>query len=88
MQSIEVTGLSDAEIAEDFSFSEVTLATRDGSSLRCRFQPKSLDMIVAQLAQISPHPQQHRVDGWLHDAASHPCLRRKLRPPQPKALTW
>lgn len=55
MQIIEVTGLSDAEIAEDFSFSEVTLATRDGSSLRCRFQPKSLDMIVAQLAQIMTH---------------------------------
>jgi hypothetical protein len=55
MQSIEVAGLSDAEIAEDFSFAEVTLATRDGSSLKCRFQPKSLDMIVAQLAQIMTH---------------------------------
>ena len=66
MQSIEVTNLSDAGIAEDFSFAEVTLATRDGSSLRCRFQPKSLDMIVAQLAQILAHIRNNTVstDGY------------------------
>jgi hypothetical protein len=66
MQSIEVTGLSDVGIAEDFSFAEVTLATRDGSSLRCRFQPKSLDMIVAQLAQILTHIRNHTAstDGY------------------------
>ncbi len=66
MQSIEVTNLSDAGIAEDFSFAEVTLATRDGSSLRCRFQPKSLDMIVAQLAQIMTHIRNNTVstDGY------------------------
>jgi hypothetical protein len=55
MQSIEVTGLSDVGIAEDFSFTEVTLLTEAGSSLRCRFEPKALDMIVAQLAQIITH---------------------------------
>jgi hypothetical protein len=55
MQSIEVTSLSDAGIAEDFSFAEVTLTTQAGPSLRCRFQPKILDMIVAQLAQIMTH---------------------------------
>ena len=66
MQSIEVTNLSDTGIAEDFSFAEVTLATRDGSSLRCRFQPKSLDMIVAQLAQIMTHIRNNTVstDGY------------------------
>lgn len=61
MQSIEVTSLSDAGIAEDFSFAEVTLAGRDGCSLRCRFQAKSLDMIVAQLAQIMAHIRNNTV---------------------------
>jgi hypothetical protein len=55
MQSIEVTSLSDAGIAEDFSFAEVTLTTQGGFSIRCRFEPKTLDMIVAQLAQIMTH---------------------------------
>ena len=38
----------DAGIAEDFSFAEVTLTTQGGFSIRCRFEPKTLDMIVAQ----------------------------------------
>ncbi len=55
MQSIAVTSLSDAGIAEDFSFAEVTFTTQAGPALRCRFDPKTLDMIVAQLAQIMTH---------------------------------
>jgi hypothetical protein len=66
MRSIEVTSLSDAGIAEDFTFAEVSLATRDGSSLRCRFQPKRLDMIVTQLAQIMTHIRNNTasMDGY------------------------
>jgi len=55
MPSIEVTGLSEAGVAEDFSFAEVTLTSRAGESLRFRFQPKALDTIIAQLAQVLTH---------------------------------
>lgn len=63
MQGIEVTSLSDAGIAEDFSFAEVTLTTQAGSPLRCRFEPKSLEMIVAQLAQIMTHIRNNTCSG-------------------------
>jgi hypothetical protein len=63
MAGIEVTNLSDAGIAEDFSFAEVTFTTATGESLRCRFQPKSLDMIVAQLAQIMTHIRNNTASG-------------------------
>jgi hypothetical protein len=63
MQSIEVSSLSDAGITEDFSFAEVTFTTPAGESLRCRLQPKSLDMIVAQLAQIMAHIRNNTGSG-------------------------
>jgi hypothetical protein len=61
MPSIEVTSLSDGGIAEDFSFAEVTFMTQAGESLRCRFQPKVLEMIVAQLAQVMTHIRNNTV---------------------------
>jgi hypothetical protein len=61
MSSVEVTSLSDAGIAEDFSFAEVTFTIPTGESMRCRFKPKTLDMIVVQLAQILTHMRNNTV---------------------------
>ena len=61
MPIIEVTSLSDAGIAEDFSFAEVTFATQAGGSMRCRFKPRALDMIIAQLAQVMAHIRNNTV---------------------------
>jgi hypothetical protein len=66
MPSMEVTGLSEAAIAENFSFAEVSLRTQGGESLRCRFQPKVLDMIIAQLAQVMTHIRNNTVSAEVY----------------------
>jgi hypothetical protein len=66
MPAIKVTSLSEAAIAEDFSFAEVCFGTRAGESLRCRFQPKVLEMIIAQLAQVMTHIRNNTVSAEVY----------------------
>lgn len=61
MSAIEVTSLSQASVAEDFSFAEVTFTAQSGESLVSRFKPKALETIVAQLAQVLAHIRNNTV---------------------------
>ena len=61
MPVIRVTSLSEAAIAEDFSFAEVCFGTQAGELLRCGLEPKVLEMIVAQLAQVLTHIRNNTV---------------------------
>ncbi len=61
MSVVEVTSLSQAGVAEDFSFADATFTTRSGEALVCRFKPKELDTIIAQLAQVLAHIRNNTI---------------------------